>query len=50
MNEADFKKKWESDKPAYAAWGDYVVNSITNELEAKGKSLDVFLKAPAKVR
>jgi len=50
MNEADFKDQWESDKPVYRAWGDYVVNTITQELERKGKNLDVFLKVPAKYR
>ena len=50
MNEIEFKKQWESDKPIYRAWGEYVVNKITQSLISKGKNLDVFLKTPAKYR
>ncbi len=50
MNEDEFKKKWETDKPIYRAWGEYVVKSISQELENKGKNLDAFLKTPAKYR
>ncbi|MFK5891805.1 MAG: (p)ppGpp synthetase [Pseudomonadota bacterium] len=50
MNEKEFKEKWELDKPIYSAWGDYIVNSITNELIKRGKNIEVFLKTPAKFR
>ncbi|MBL6986748.1 MAG: RelA/SpoT domain-containing protein [Methylobacter sp.] len=50
MNETEFKEHWESDKPVYQAWGKYVVNTITQALTSKGKSLDAFLKTPAKYR
>jgi len=50
MNESEFKEKWESDKPVYRAWGEYVVNTITQDLEGRGKNLNEFLKTPAKYR
>jgi len=50
MNESDFIKQWQSEKPIYKAWGEYVVSSIRHGLEKSGKKLDVFLKIPAKSR
>lgn len=50
MNESEFRERWESEKPIYGAWGEYVVNTITQSLIDKGKDLDVFLKTPAKYR
>ncbi|MFI0377863.1 MAG: GTP pyrophosphokinase family protein [Candidatus Thiodiazotropha sp.] len=50
MNEAEFIKQWELDKPAYRAWGEYIVEIISQELESSGKDLDVFFKIPAKYR
>ena len=50
MNEKDFRAKWKEDKPIYAGWGKYIVKVISEELERRGKNLDVFLKSPAKYR
>lgn len=50
MNESEFKEKWTLDKPVYNAWGKYVVGTISQALESKGKNLDDFLKVPAKYR
>lgn len=50
MNENDFKDLWAIEKHIYCAWGDFVVNKITQALEGKGKILDSFLKTPAKFR
>lgn len=50
MNEIEFKEKWESEKPLYRAWGERVVFEITEELKRRGKSIDEFLKVPAKYR
>ncbi len=50
MNEADFETHWNSEKPIYDAWGEFVVDEITSELESEGKVLDIFLKVPVKHR
>lgn len=50
MNEAYFKEKWESEFLIYKTWGEYIVDTITNTLEEKGKNLAEFLKIPAKSR
>ncbi len=50
MNEREFIEKWESDKPAYEKWGNYVVESICCELKKTGKNLDTFLKIPVSIR
>jgi ppGpp synthetase/RelA/SpoT-type nucleotidyltranferase len=50
MNEDELKAKWESEKPLYNAWGKYIVKTVTEALEDKGKNLDEFLKVPAKFR
>lgn len=50
MNENDFKEVWESEKPIYCAWGEYVVSTIKQALENRGKDLNYFLKTPAKYR
>ena len=50
MNETDFIKQWESDKPVYCAWGEYVVGKISQELTNKGKDLETFLKTQVKYR
>jgi len=50
MNEVEFITQWESDKPIYRAWGDYIVKTICHELEKSGKNLDIFLKIPVKYR
>lgn len=50
MNEVEFKEKWELEKPLYKAWGEHIVNEISEGLRRRGKNLDDFLKAPAKCR
>ena len=50
MNEAEFKAKWESEKPIYRAWGEYIVDTISNKLEERGKNLNTFLKTPTAPR
>ncbi|WP_406828146.1 GTP pyrophosphokinase family protein [Microbulbifer sp. ARAS458-1] len=50
MNEPEFLEKWQSEKPIYKAWGDFVVEQISESLVDKGVDLGVFLKVPAKVR
>lgn len=50
MNEAEFKEQWELDKPAHKAWGDYVVDTISQRLQTQEKNLNDFLKVPAKSR
>ena len=50
MNEVEFKGKWESEKPLYKAWGEYVAFEIAEGLRSHGKNLDEFLKVPAKFR
>ena len=50
MNETEFIEKWESDKPIYQAWGNYIVDTISKSLIDQGKDLNVFLKIPAKCR
>lgn len=50
MNETEFKEKWKLEKPIYEAWGEYVMDTITQALKDKGKNLDIFLKVPAKYR
>ena len=51
MNEREFIKQWESDKPVYEKWGNYVVDSICCELKKTGKNLDTFLKIfPVSIR
>lgn len=50
MNEQEFINQWRQDKAVYEAWGNYVVDSISRALEGKGKTLNTFLKIPAKCR
>lgn len=46
MKEDKFKEKWISEKPIYKAWGEFILETITNELKNRGKNLEVFLKVP----
>ena len=50
MNESDLRVKWESEKPVYAAWGEYVINQITKELKLRDHNINEFLKVPATYR
>lgn len=47
MNESEFKSKWETEKPIYEEWGEYVAAAISDELAKIGKDLAQFLKVPA---
>ena len=37
---------WEREKPLYEAWGNFVVDNISKQLELKNISCDVFFKIP----
>ncbi len=50
MNELEFKEQWNLDKPAYSAWGEFIVDTINQGLESRGKHLSEFLKIPATYR
>jgi len=52
MTENEFIVRYEAEKPVYAAWGNYVRDSILSSLTAKidGFTPDNFLKVPASVR
>lgn len=50
MNEIEFKEQWKLDRPIYSAWGEFIVDTITQELENRGKHLNEFLKIPATCR
>ncbi|MFP8968429.1 GTP pyrophosphokinase family protein [Pokkaliibacter sp. CJK22405] len=50
MNEKEFRERWVSEKPIYAAWGDYIVTTICEKLRQKGLDPDVVLKIPPKFR
>lgn len=46
MTEQEFLDRWNSEKPAYHAWGSFVVSEIINKLNLDGKEIDSFLKIP----
>lgn len=50
MNEAQIKARWADERPVYAAWGDYVRQTITNGIEVLGANPDVILKIPPNPR
>ena len=50
MNIIEFSNKWQLERPMYDAWGDFVVSTICQEIQNKGKQLGTFLKQPAKHR
>ncbi|MCU8087671.1 GTP pyrophosphokinase family protein [Shewanella sp. SM21] len=50
MNELEFRAKWLEDKPMFDAWGEFIVNKITREIELRGKDVNTFLKIPPKHR
>lgn len=50
MNEAEFREKWNTQKPLHEAWGNFVVKKITDEISLKGKNINFFLKIPASYR
>ena len=50
MTEDEFKAQWQLDTPKYDAWGDLVVNTITNALSNKSIDVSSFLKIPPKHR
>lgn len=51
MNQDAFLSKWQTEKPIYQAWGQFIVSKIQESLE-KQNNIDVtsFLKIPAKER
>ena len=50
MNESEFINLWDTERQSYQAWGDFVQLSIAEELHARGKDLNSFLKLPASTR
>jgi len=48
MNEAEFVKKWESEREMYIAWGSFVATKISDALQVADQTLDLkkFLKIP----
>ncbi|MCE9661927.1 hypothetical protein LY622_00590 [Halomonas sp. M5N1S17] len=46
MNESDFRKTWEEEKPVYRAWGKYVVDKIINSIEDSDIKSNEFFKIP----
>lgn len=51
MNESEFLEKWNQEKPMYEAWGNLIVQTIRDELQAYGiEDLESFIKIPIKSR
>lgn len=50
MNEIEFLKRWEKEKPMYKAWGEFVLLQILNELKKNELQVEGFLKNTPKVR
>lgn len=50
MTEQEFRDRWNSEKPLYEAWGDFIVSTISGKLREKGKDPDVLIKIPPKCR
>lgn len=50
MNEIDFVNKWNTEKPLYKAWGDFIVDEVNTTLIGEGVDVDSFLKIPPKPR
>lgn len=50
MTEQEFRDKWNSDKPLYEAWGDFVVSTILSRVRERGKDPEILVKIPPKYR
>ena len=52
MTEAEFRDRWRTERPIYAAWGDFVRQKICERVGevVAPVSLDYFLKVPVKPR
>ena len=52
MTEAEFRDRWRTERPIYAAWGDFVRQKICEKIgvTVAPVSLDYFLKVPVKPR
>lgn len=50
MNQSEFLDRYETEKPILHAWGEYINNSVTQELLSCGIDLSEFLKMPVNVR
>lgn len=50
MNEIQFSKRWEQEKPMYRAWGDFVLLQILNELKNDKVQVKSFFKNTPTVR
>ncbi|QDC44584.1 GTP pyrophosphokinase [Methylophilus medardicus] len=52
MTEDQFRKRWDTEKPVYQAWADFIKHNIEQALAASiaPTTLDYFLKIPVKPR
>lgn len=50
MNEEQFLQRWESEKPQYEAWVQFIKHNICEALKEKGIDLNVFFKVPVSYR
>lgn len=50
MSESELLEKWESEKPIYKEWGDFIVSEISRQLESQEKDLQSFFKVIPKPR
>ncbi len=46
MNQEEFLRKWNLEKPIYEAWGKFIILHISSTLEKKGLNPKHFLKIP----
>lgn len=50
MNQVEFLSKWETDKPIYKAWGEFIVSQILENLRKEDINPEIFLKITPKER
>lgn len=50
MNQEEFLSKWQSEKPIYQAWGQFIALQISTTLEKKGINPKYFFKIPVQER
>lgn len=50
MTESEFNALWQTDKPSYEAWGEFVISEITGALVSEGLDISSFFKILPKSR
>lgn len=50
MNETELREKWNSEKPTYNAWGEYIVKKISQAIVNSGREANAFFKIPPSTR